>query len=353
MGAVAAAEQIEMVENVIQVVQRPPLRIAGSQRQRLPIGDVKGFRETAEQFGHRQVRLAVALVNRRIEDHRLAIRRAIGIAAPKIAVQQRRSRLAADKQPVQLHPQLLALLLQNSGVAITGREVQLKPQPPLTPELDPVVAISIRLGSSADGVVTMPAETRSRLSVQRGQLPTELLHRPRPAANQRQILQYQPGLSGSDAIAYQFGHPHGSSRGEFGQTCRFGFKHGQAGSGVDLDEEGPLAIADAPRLVDAATAEGLPLAKGKGLAGDCADMTFERDPKVGHRITSRELGKAGARIGMLSPDQLKFFLISKIHQPALFCPANQEQTGKPFPLESAHADESHPISTWLVVARVS
>jgi DNA polymerase-3 subunit beta len=64
---------------------------------------------------------------------------------------------------------------------------------------------------------------------------------------------------GGDAIAHRFRHPHGSSRGEFSQARRFGFKQGQAGSGVNFDEEDPLAVADTPCLVNAATAERLAL----------------------------------------------------------------------------------------------
>jgi hypothetical protein len=86
-----------------------------------------------------------------------------------------------------------------------------------------------------------------------------------------------------------FRRPHGSGCGEFGQACRFGFKHRQAGRAINLDEEDPLAVADAPRRVDAAAVERLPLTNSKGLAGDGVNMLFNRGPNVGYR-TSREQG---------------------------------------------------------------
>ena len=92
-------------------------------------------------------------------------------------------------------------------------------------------------------------------------------------------------MFGGNAMTQRFRHLHGFSGGQFSQTRRFGFKHRQTGSGIDLDEESPLTVTDTPCLIDAATTERLALADDKSLASDCVEMMFKRSPKMNHRAS--------------------------------------------------------------------
>src|SRR5437868_967777 len=84
LRVVTAAEQIEMIEHVIQVIERLARGVAGVERPGLAIGGVEARGKSAEQFAHGDIGLAVAEVHRRVEDHRLAARGAGGVAAPEI-----------------------------------------------------------------------------------------------------------------------------------------------------------------------------------------------------------------------------------------------------------------------------
>src|SRR5262245_53214013 len=79
---IACAEQVEVVEHVIQVVHLAPLTVTWLERPGVLVGAVELGREAAEQMSHRQIRLAVSVVNRGIEDHRLAICTHCSVAAP-------------------------------------------------------------------------------------------------------------------------------------------------------------------------------------------------------------------------------------------------------------------------------
>ena len=70
---VASAEQVEVVEQVVEVVELAPRRVARVPRQRGVVGIVKGGRETAEELGHGEIRFAVTIVDRRINQHRLTV----------------------------------------------------------------------------------------------------------------------------------------------------------------------------------------------------------------------------------------------------------------------------------------
>src|SRR6266852_8108584 len=67
---VAAAEQIRVVEHVVQVVQRFSHCVALIEWCGFRVGGVESLRKSAEQLGHGEVRFAVSPVNGRIEKHR-------------------------------------------------------------------------------------------------------------------------------------------------------------------------------------------------------------------------------------------------------------------------------------------
>jgi len=72
-AAVAAAEQVEVIEDMIQVVQHFTACIARINVPAVAIGLVKTITESAEQLGHGQVCLAITVVDGRIKDHRFAV----------------------------------------------------------------------------------------------------------------------------------------------------------------------------------------------------------------------------------------------------------------------------------------
>ena len=71
---VAATEQVEVVEDVVEIVEDLAYPVARIQRPGLAVGRLEVGAEAAEQLGHGQVRLAIAMVDGGIEDHRLARR---------------------------------------------------------------------------------------------------------------------------------------------------------------------------------------------------------------------------------------------------------------------------------------
>src|SRR5262245_52142136 len=95
---VASAEQIQVVENVIEIVERASHRITAVERPSLAIGGLEGVAEAAEQLGHGNVGLAIARVDRGIEHDRRAVSQASGIAGPPIAVQKRRRGIVAAQK---------------------------------------------------------------------------------------------------------------------------------------------------------------------------------------------------------------------------------------------------------------
>jgi hypothetical protein len=74
---VRAAEQVDVVENVVQVVQIAAPGIAGIERPFRLIGIVKAAVEAAEEFRHGDVGFAVAVVGGGIEDHRRVVSHAL------------------------------------------------------------------------------------------------------------------------------------------------------------------------------------------------------------------------------------------------------------------------------------
>src|SRR5690606_24741282 len=59
LRSIAAAKQVGMVENVVEIVERPAHRIAGVERPGRAVRRIKARRETAEQFAHREIAFTV------------------------------------------------------------------------------------------------------------------------------------------------------------------------------------------------------------------------------------------------------------------------------------------------------
>ena len=57
------------------------------------IGGIKRLAETAKEAGHRKIRLAIAVINGGIENHRLPVGQHSLVSSPQISMQERRGRL--------------------------------------------------------------------------------------------------------------------------------------------------------------------------------------------------------------------------------------------------------------------
>ena len=84
---IATAEQVEVIQHMIELVQRLPFAVARRQWPGVLVSAVKRLTKAAEKARHGQIGFAVAVVDGGIEDDRLTIRRR-PVAAPEITVQQ-------------------------------------------------------------------------------------------------------------------------------------------------------------------------------------------------------------------------------------------------------------------------
>src|SRR5436853_5970479 len=98
-------------------------------RRQGAIGGIELRRKAAEELGHREIGFPVAVVHRRVEQRRRAARKKPRIAAPEVAMQQRRRGL----MPVQQ----ITDVADVEGIAIALRQRELWRQSALPPELGP------------------------------------------------------------------------------------------------------------------------------------------------------------------------------------------------------------------------
>src|SRR5262245_40014941 len=95
LTAIPLAEEIEMVEHVIQVVQHAPCLVPSADRTHFPVPLVEARPKAPEQLGHREIGFAVTVIDGRIEHDRGAIREEPSVPAPEVAVKQRWRRLVS------------------------------------------------------------------------------------------------------------------------------------------------------------------------------------------------------------------------------------------------------------------
>src|SRR5262249_48090973 len=160
LAEIASAEEIQVVEHVVEVVEGGARLPARLERPRRFVGAIERGVEAAEEPRHGDVRLAVAEVDGGVEDHRRSIGRGAPIATPEAAVQQRGVWTVAWEQPVHPFQKLRTLFLQVSAVAIADGEIQLIPQAALAEEPDPVAVCLVDLWRHPYRVDAMPSEAR-------------------------------------------------------------------------------------------------------------------------------------------------------------------------------------------------
>ena len=259
---IAGAEQVQVIQHVVEVVKRTPQRIAVGERPRIAVRGMEVAAKSAEQLGHRDVGLAIADVDRRVEDDRRAIRQAGGVARPQVAVQERRRGFVPAQQRRQRGEQALALALQRARVAVARSERELRREALVTEESAPVVGPAVALRCATDPVVAMPAEALARravkraASMQRGQRGAK---RPVVANCARiEMFEHQErGIAGG-ALGDDRGHAHDAGRGERAQSVGFGVEHVGKASGRLFDEKNSCAGLEAPCPRPRARSRGVP-----------------------------------------------------------------------------------------------
>src|SRR6195256_4388776 len=89
LPGVTPPEQGGVIEHVVEVVELGARLPAERERRRRLVCLVEALAEAAEQACHRQVGLAIAVVDRRVDEYRLTGRAREPVAAPQVPVQER------------------------------------------------------------------------------------------------------------------------------------------------------------------------------------------------------------------------------------------------------------------------
>lgn len=152
---VVAAEQMVVIEDVVEVVEIAALRPVGMAGVGLVVSLIEGWREAAEEFGEGEVGFAVAVVTDGIEDHRSEILVECGVAAPEVAVEKGWCWLIVPEEDGQEVEKFVAA---GKAEAFVCGELELPAEAVNAPEGDPVLMGFIRLRGGTDVIGAGPAE---------------------------------------------------------------------------------------------------------------------------------------------------------------------------------------------------
>ena len=262
-----------MIQDVVEVVELTALRPTRRKRCRGLIRAVEGYAEATEQARHRQIRLPVAVVDRRVEEHRLTARAREPVAAPEIPVQERGRRAVPGEEPIHAPEQPLAGGAERSGQAAPAGELELRAQPPLAEELRPVATPGVRLRRASDGVVASPPETGLGHRVQRREPFTEPGLARLPALAGFDPLEREECRAGGSAAREKARHAQRARALELGEPGRLGLEHGKRLRGGHFHEHGARRAHPAVTLVDAPARHPLLGTSLTARSGERADLT--------------------------------------------------------------------------------
>src|SRR6516164_7033660 len=136
LSRVPAAEEVGVVQHVVEVVELAAQRRARGQRRRALVGAIEGWAEATEETGHGEIGLAVAVIDRGIEQHRFPGSAREPVSAPQIAVQERGARPVTGEQRRQSFEQPRSARAEPPWNPASLAEHQLRAQPPLAEELN-------------------------------------------------------------------------------------------------------------------------------------------------------------------------------------------------------------------------
>src|SRR5690554_258881 len=258
-AAVAFAEQVEMNKEVVELVEGLALLIARRQREDLIVGLIKVRRETAKECRHCEVGLAVTEVRGGVDDDRLAAQRDHPVAAPEVAMQQRRVRKTLVEPPVQPLDELVEAAGALAGQeAPLCRQVALDAEPLTAVEVNPGAGAAVLLWQLADIVVVLKPVAGVDLLVLHGELPPQLAGGVIPASVTVDPLQNKVlGVAVRDApMPDHIGHADSAGIAQQAYTARLAVEESGRGRLVPLDEIAVLCRRDTRRVVDVTTADG-------------------------------------------------------------------------------------------------
>src|SRR5687768_162277 len=147
-----------------------------------------------------------------------------------------------------------AALGEAAAMAVRSGERELKAQPPLAPESDPVRVRCVDLDGRADGVVAPPAVAGRGHLVQAGEVPAQCAPGLGYGRLQVEVLQHDPARFAARAVTDRARDADGLRAPDLFQPRRFGGEHLLTLRGVELDEVSAAAPAHDMALVDAAAA---------------------------------------------------------------------------------------------------
>jgi len=136
---VGRAEQVQMVQQVVEVVQIPSFRITGFKGPTAVVSLMETRGETAEEFRHGNVSLPMPIVNRRVDQPSPAVGSGHPVSSPQIPMEQAgTSFIRFGKEILQtIQNRLHRFPCSTVTVSSLTGQIPLKPQPLFSEELMP------------------------------------------------------------------------------------------------------------------------------------------------------------------------------------------------------------------------
>src|SRR5688572_7203815 len=188
-----------------------------------------------------------------------------------------------------------AALGEAAAVAVRSGERELKAQPPLAPENDPVRVRCVDLRGRADGVVASPAVASRGHLVQAGEVPAQCAPGLADGRLQVEVLQHDPARFAVRAVADRARDADGLRARDLFEPRSLGGEHLLALRGVELDEVSASAPAHDMAFVDAAAAGPAAGLDRKGHARRRADGALDFRPGIHEAAASRQPSAGRAR----------------------------------------------------------
>lgn len=151
---VCAAEEVGVVEDMVELVEREAVGVAMGERPFLFVSGIKDVRKPPEEARHGEVAFPIGDVYGGIEDDGTVVCES-DITYPKVAVDEGVLRVVVFEESGNLLEELRTLF---KGAAILCGEVELWGNPRIAEEGHPIGGVGIELRGIADPVILVPAE---------------------------------------------------------------------------------------------------------------------------------------------------------------------------------------------------
>ena len=256
---IAAAEMIEVVDEMIKVVDFAASVIAGGERPGFAIGLVETRRKAAEEFRHRQVGLAVSVVRGWIDEGGLAGGRRQVVATPEVAVEDGGRGLRRQKIVEPAVEDFQGTIPGGLPAPAIPRHLHLGFQSMMAEEGRPTRRPHVDLRQASDEVVLIKPKLLGGVAVHRGQSASERL--PEPLAFGSRVDPFHQQKAGTLAGFTFSGHDGGDEKRAVGVAERAqagGFGRERPGhlSPAVFQEKRPVVGVKARGVGDASSPHG-------------------------------------------------------------------------------------------------